>query len=85
MTQALDKMQFQLFLLVLPLLIAGNMVRARDSGTGLHRTLGAVVRSELILAFPLSDSVILGKFLTLIPGILQARTLEWVAISFSTA
>lgn len=65
MTQALDKMQFQLFLLVLPLLIAGNMVRARDSGTGLHRKLGAVVRSELVLAFPLSDSVILGKFLSL--------------------
>ena len=41
------------------------MVRACESGTGLHRKLEAVVRSELVLAFSLSDSVILGKFLSL--------------------
>lgn len=65
MTQALNKMQFQLFLLVLPLLMAGNTVKAHESGTGLHRKLGAVARSELVLAFPLSDTVILGKFVSL--------------------
>lgn len=65
MTQTLDKMQFQLFLLVLPLLMAGNTVKAHESGTGLHRKLGAVARSELVLAFPLSDSVILGKYVSL--------------------
>ena len=65
MTQVLDKMQFQLLLLVLPVLMAGNMARTCESGTGLHRKLEAVVRSELVLAFSLSDSVIFGKFLSL--------------------
>lgn len=54
MNQALDKMQFLLLLLVVPLLIPGDTEGAQVSGTGLHRKQSTVVRNEPILAFPLT-------------------------------
>ena len=63
MNQALHKMH--LLLLLLPLLIPGNVDRARVSGTGPHRKQGAVGRCEPILAFPLADCVTLGNLLNL--------------------
>ena len=58
------------------------------SPTAMHHTAaaaGAVAAKSLQLCPTLCDPIDDSPLGSHIPGILQARTLEWVAISFSTA
>ena len=51
-----------------------------------HRTAAAAIAAKSLQSFPtLCDTIDSSPPGSAVPGILQARTLEWVAISFSTA
>ena len=51
----------------------------------IHRTVAAAAAKSLQLCLTLCDPIDGSPPGSPIPGILQARTLEWVAISFSKA
>ena len=65
--------------------IEGERRRAADQVAGWHHGLNGHAATSLQSCLTLCDPIDSSPPGSPVPGILQARTLEWVAISFSNA